>query len=98
MVAHLETGWDFKNVTAEVIVKASKGILHAIVFNGVTTVGDVLVYDGVDNTGALIATLNIRVAVSVSYQGMTFLYDVKCATGIFITFSSFVGNITATFL
>ena len=91
-------GWDKLNVTGDTVVKTEKGTLHSIVLNGVTTVGDILVYDGIDNTGQLIATLNVRTAVSVSYQGMTFLYDCKLNTGLFVDFQTFAGNITATFV
>ena len=96
MQQNLAIGWEKTYVNAETLVHTGKCILHALTFNGVTTVGDVLVYDGVDNTGTLIATLNIRTAVSVSYQGMTFNYDCKMVTGIFITFATFAGNLTAT--
>ena len=87
-------GWDKTNVTAETLVKTGACKLHSITLNGVTTVGDVLVYDGVDNTGTLIATLNIRTAVSVSYQGVSWNYDCNMDTGIFITFTDFAGNLT----
>ena len=87
-------GWERLNVTAETLVYTGKAILHSIVLNGVTTVGDILVYDGIDNTGELIATLNVRSAVSVSFQGIPFTYDCKIQTGIFITFATFAGNVT----
>jgi len=95
----ISQGWPFRNVTADTVVKTGKGVLHSIVLNGVTTVGDIVVYDGVDATGTVIATLNVRTAVSVSYQGITLLYDCKIATGIFVDFSSstFAGNITVTY-
>lgn len=91
-------GWDKTNVTANTLVKTGKGILHSVVLNGVTTVGDVVVYDGTDNTGTVIATLNIRIGVSVSFQGITFLYDCKIDTGIYIEYSTFVGNLTITYI
>ena len=90
----MDFGWDKTNVTAETLVKTGACKLHGITLNGVTTVGDVLVYDGVDAGGTLIATLNIRVAVSVSYQGISWNYDCKMDTGIFLTFATFVGNLT----
>ena len=91
-------GWDKLNVAAETLVKTGAGVLHSIVLNGVTTVGDVLIYDGVDATGQLIATLNVRSAVSVSFQGLPFLYDCRIDTGIFITFETFAGNLTACYI
>jgi len=93
-------GWLFQNVDADTIVSTGAGILHSVVLNGVTTVGDIAIYDGVDATGTLIATLNVRSAVSVSFQGLTFLYDCKVDTGIFVDIASstFVGNITVTYI
>lgn len=94
MDANLAFGWNPVNVTGSAIARTGPCIMHSIVLNGVTTVGDVLVYDGTDNTGTLIATYNIRIGVSVSFQGITFLYDCKMATGIYLEFSTFVGNLT----
>lgn len=88
------------NITdTDTIVLAGPGVLHTVVLNGVTVVGDIVIYDGVDATGTVIATLNVRSAVSVSYQGTTFLYDCKIVTGIFVDVetSTFAGNITVTY-
>ena len=92
-------GWPNLNVTTDTLVRTGRGVLHSIVLNGVTTVGDIVVYDGVDATGRVIATLNVRTAVSVSFQGITFLYDAEFTTGLFvdITSSTFAGNITVTY-
>jgi len=100
MNPHTDFGWDKLNVTADTIVKTEQGVLHSVVLNGVTAVGDIAIYDGIDATGQLIATLNVRSAVSVSYQGLTFLYDCKLNTGLFVDISSstFAGNITVTFI
>ncbi len=70
--------------------------LHSIVLNGVTTVGGTItVYDALDATDA---TLRMAVydilGASVSYQGITFLYDCKIETGIHIVFTTVVGNLT----
>ena len=92
----LELGWPNLNVTTDTLLRTGRGILHSIVLNGVTTVGDIVVYDGVDATGRIVATLNVRTAVAISFQGMTFTYDAKLDTGLFIdiTSSTFAGNIT----
>ena len=89
-------GWEKLNVTDDVIVHTGKSILHAITLNGITTVGDIAVYDGIDATGTLVATINARTAVAISFQGMTFLYDCKMVDGIFIGTTDFAGNITVT--
>ncbi len=90
----LNQGWNPVNVITSAIARTGKCVMHSVVLNGVTVVGDVAIYDGVDNTGTLIATLNVRSAVSVSFQGITFLYDCKMATGIYLEFTDFVGNLT----
>ncbi len=88
-------GWNPTNVVAtDTVVKTGAGVMHSVVLNGVTTVGDILIYDGVDAGGTLLATLNVRSAVSVSFQGLTFLYDCRIDTGIYVVFTAFVGNIT----
>jgi len=101
MSGALELGWPNINITdTDTLVKTGKGVLHSVVLNGVTTVGDIIVYDGIDNTGRIIATLNVRSAVSVSFQGITFLYDAKVITGIFVDVetSTFAGNITVMYV
>jgi hypothetical protein len=88
--------WEKTNVDGDTLVKTGGGVLHGVTFNGMTVVGDVILYDGIDNTGVIIATYNFRSAVHVSYQGITFLYDCKIDTGIFIDLDTgaFVGNLT----
>ena len=90
--------WEKKYVAADTVVAARPCVLHAIQFNGMTVVGDVSVYDGTDNTGTLIAVLTLRVAVQISCQPLTFLFDCEMTTGIFIDYdASFVGNFTVMF-
>ncbi len=88
--------WDKVNVTGTGTVVPRPCVLHSIVFNGMTTVGDVAVYDGVDATG-LIGTLILRSAVQVSCQPMIFLYDCEMLVGVHMVFTAFVGNFTVTF-
>jgi len=89
-------GWEKLNVDSDTLVHTGKSILHAITLNGVTTVGDIAVYDGIDATGTIVATINARTAVSVSFQGMTFIYDCKMTDGIYIDMTDFAGNVTVT--
>jgi hypothetical protein len=89
--------WDKANATATGVVVERPCVLHSIVFNGMTVVGDVAVYDGVDATGALIGTLILRSAIHVSCQPTIFLYDCEMVTGIHLVFTNFVGNFTVTF-
>ena len=91
-------GWDKQEVHGDLLVKTGQGILHGITVNGITTVGDVAVYDGIDNSGVLIATLSLRTAVSVSHQGGMYLFDCKIVTGIYFDVTTFAGSLTATFI
>lgn len=87
-------GWPYTHVTGDVQVKAGKGILHSVVLNGLTTVGDLTLYDSLTEAGTVIAVLHIDVATSISVQPMTFLYDLKFETGLYCGFS---GGLAADF-
>ncbi len=89
--------WDKINIAASGIARAVPCVLHSIIFNGMTTVGDCAIYDGVDNGGTLIGTLILRSAVQVSCQPFTALYDCDMAIGIYLEFTNLVGNFTVTF-
>ena len=87
--------WEGTYVDDTLLVRTGKCVLHSIQFNGMTAVGDVSVYDGIDGTGTLIATLILRSAVHVSSQSMTYLYDRKMTTGIYLAYDqAFAGNFT----
>ena len=90
--------WEKINIPAEGIAHTGPCVLHSIIFNGMTVVGDCAIYDGVDNAGTLIGTLILRSAVQVSCQPFTAIYDCEMATGIFLSFNNgLVGDFTVTF-
>jgi len=90
-----DMAWDKVNVAADALVHTGPCVLHSIVLNGITTVGDVVVYDGIDNTGTVVATFNLRTAVHVSFQPFTALYDCEMATGIYFDYdATAAGNFT----
>ncbi len=91
MPPNTDFAWPFAHVTGTGLVKTGPGCLHSIVLNGVTVVGDVTIYDGVDNTGVVVAVMSVRTAVSVSYQPVNFVYDAKLETGIYIEYSQGAG-------
>jgi len=94
----LDFPWDKINIPAEGIAHTGPCVLHSIIFNGMTAVGDVAIYDGVDAGGTLIGTLILRTAVQVSCQPFTLILDCKMETGIFIDYdATFTGNFTVTF-
>ncbi len=87
--------WEKAYVVGTGIVVTGPCHLHSIVLNGCSTLGTVDVYDGVDATGQI--AQYILLGASISYQGITFLYDCKMDTGIYIAFTTFVGNFTVTY-
>jgi len=90
--------WEKTNVIADAVVHAGPCVLHSITFNGMTVVGDVAIYDGIDNTGELIGTLILRSAVQVSCQPFTLILDCEMDTGIFFDYdATFTGNFTVTY-
>lgn len=91
--------WEFAHVDDTVLVSGAPGQLHTIVVNGLTTAGDITVYDGVDATGSVIAVLHLNPATSVSVQPITFTYDIKVSTGIYIEYDqSVVADLTVSYI
>lgn len=88
--------WDKTNVTADTLVKTGKCVLHNITINGTTTVGQIAVYDGVSNAGALIGTIHLRSAVQVSAPPVTLNYDCQMDDGIYLDVTDWVGSVTVT--
>ena len=88
--------WRKRCVSGDTIVNDGPCVFHGLVFNGMTTVGTVNIYDNVDNTGGLIASLELDSAVAISCQPVNFDFDCEMDTGIFIDYAAgFVGNFTA---
>ncbi len=86
-------GWKPLEVTDTVLVHTGRAMLHSVVVNGLTTVGDIEIYDGVDAaTGTRIAVLHLDIATSISVQPITFIYDAEMVDGIFL---DFLGNVAA---
>ena len=79
----LDFGWPYTHVTADAQVKAGPGVLHSVVLNGLTTAGDVTIYDSLTEAGTVIAILHLDVTTSLSVQPITFLYDLKFTTGLY---------------
>ncbi len=95
MGPNTEFGWPYTHVTADVQVKAGRGVLHSVVLNGLTTAGDLTIYDSLTEGGTVIAILHIDVTTSISVQPITFLYDLKFTTGLYFGFDgSLVADLT----
>ena len=87
--------WDKSYVVGTGTVHTGPCHLHAITLNACTTLGTVDVYDGIDATGQIASY--VLLGASVSYQGITFLYDCEMTVGIHMVFTTFVGNFTVTY-
>ena len=61
-------------------------MLKRITLNGLTTAGDCTVYDRLDATGQVIAVLHIDLTTSVSVQPITWEYDARLVTGLYLSY------------
>lgn len=82
--------WTYAHVAATTVppVKTGPGVLHAINFNGMTVVGVLEVYDGVDNAGTVIAAITLDSAIHVSCQPIALLYDCAFTVGLHLEFTA----------
>lgn len=76
------------------LVKSGQGILHTIVFNKPTATGVVILYDGLDATGAVIASITIP----ASPLPVTLTYDLVFSTGLTIVTSVAASDITVSYV
>ena len=95
MDARTNFPWDWCHVTETVLVKTGGGALHTIVLNYLNDWGTVVVYDGVDNTGAVIGVIATALT-----QPVTLIYDLKIATGIYIEVlgQELIADLTVTYI
>jgi len=82
--------WKHTHVTGSDQVSAGPCGLHSIVVNGLTTAGDITVYDSLTATGTVIAVLHLDPTTSISVQPITFIYDVECETGLYLEYDQAV--------
>lgn len=83
-------GWPYVHVDADAQVHAGRGILHSVVVNGLTTAGDVTLYDSLTEAGTVIAVLHLDPTTSVSVQPITFIYDCELTTGLYAGYDAAV--------
>ena len=82
--------WVHQHVVASAQVLPGPGALHSIVVNGLTTAGDITVYDDPAAAGNVIAILHLDPTTSVSVQPITFIYDVRCLVGLYLDYDQAV--------
>ncbi len=83
-----ELGSPYFHVVGTGQLKATRGVLKRIVLNGLGTVGTCTVYDGLDNTGAVIAILTLDIATSISVQPIPFEYNARLNTGLYLEYGA----------
>ena len=88
--------WKWTHVTGTGLVQTGQGVLHTIVLNGLTTAGDITIYDGLTNAGSIIAILHLSIATSISVQPIPFVYDLEFETGLYIEYGDAVADLTVT--
>lgn len=85
----MNTGSTYVHVTADGQALATPGVLRRIVLNGLTTAGDCIVYDNTVTGGAnVVAVLHLDLTTSVSVQPVTFEYNVRLNTGLYLEFDA----------
>ena len=91
--------WKKKWLNKDTSVKTGPCVLHTIVLNTVDVLGTVTVYDDVDAADALqTVAIYSPLGASISFQGITFLYDCEMTKGIYVAFTgNFAGNLTVTY-
>ena len=80
-------GYPFAHVTGDVQIKPGKGILRRVTLNGLTTAGDLTLYDSLTEAGTVIAVLHLDPTTSISVQPISLPYDARFATGLYAGFN-----------
>ena len=92
--------WDYAHVDDDLVVCSHRCVLHTVVINRCDTGATyATVYDGVDNTGDIIAIIDVDNGKDHYVLPVTLFYDVQCVTGIFVEFSqgNTQGDLTVTY-
>ncbi len=100
MGARDQFGYRYDNITGSTLVHTGPGLLHSVTCNSpLTTSGTVSVYDGIDNTGTLIAAFALTQTPGVAFVPTTLVYDCEVSTGIYVDYPAqgpAGGNFTVT--
>lgn len=88
----------YAHVTADAQVKARQGVLHTVVVNGLTTAGDLTLYDSLTEVAPVIAVIHLDPTTSISVQPITLTYDCEFTTGLYLGFDgALAADITVTY-
>ncbi len=95
MNSAIDFPWDYQHITADAQVREGQGVLHTVVINGLTTAGDLTLYDSLTEAGTVIAVIHLDPTTSISIQPITLLYDCAFLTGLYAGFdATLVADIT----
>ncbi len=83
-----DLGSPYYHVTGNIQLKATRGVLKRITLNGLGTVGICTVFDSLTAAGNIVAILTIDVATSISVQPITFEYNARLTTGLYLEYSA----------
>ncbi len=83
-----DLGSPYFHVTGDVQLKATRGVLKRIQVNGLTTAGDCTVYDSLTATGQVVAILHLDPTTSISVQPLTFEYNARLNTGLYLDYDA----------
>lgn len=87
MQSVIDFPWAYSHVAASTLVRTGRSVLHTLTINRGASQGTVTatVYDGTDNTGTVIAIIDVGDTV---VNPTTLYWGIQCATGIYIELSS----------
>ena len=83
-----ELGSAYFHVVGDGQLLATRGVLKRIQVNGLTTAGDCTVYDSLTGAGQVIAILHLDLTTSVSVQPITFEYNARLTTGLYLDYDA----------
>ena len=99
-VLKTEQRWSAANITlaapTTTLIKTGVGLLHAVIINKPLANGVIAIYDGVDATGTLLATIT-KPATLLSDQVNTILYDISFSIGLCIVTSGAAQDVTVAY-
>jgi len=78
-----DSGFPYVHVTGDTLVKSGKGVLKNVMLNGLTTAGDLTLYDSLTETGTVIAVIHANPATSISVQPVPLPYNARFNTGLY---------------
>ncbi len=83
-----DLGSPYFHVVGDGQLKATRGVLRRITLNGLTTAGDCTVYDNPAAAGNVIAILHIDLTTSVSVQPITWEYNARLTSGLYLDYDA----------